>query len=959
MDEAGSEEAGGMGRNLGRVVPDIEIRIDAGPVIILALALLVFAVCLFSGEFPRGSDTWGHIAKVEYLAEQMHAEGLEAYFTTSWFPNWYMGDPFRTYYPPLTVLVLTPFVYLLRDVVLAYRLFVLLLVGAFGLLSFAYLKQQWGRWPAALGAVMAIWAPYQLRTIFFEGNLPRGLAVLALPAIALCTDRLLSGPKRRATWVVFLALTWSWALLAHPQQAYMFAICFAFYLVARLFLDVTLPIRALAIWGCGLVLGLALAAPWIFPAYVGNEIPGVPYLPPEKVPLFSAPLRGLFPAINLSDGRIAFGFGGIFLAILAVVARPDPRRNAWLAVGFAGLWLSLGPKGVAFGLLPLSGQLLPERFLNFSAFAFPMAAAGLLPIRNRAKLFRSAVVAGMVLIDALPAAGLIPGGDFPGSLAQVQSAVEASLHEDARLALMNYPEPNALETYFTGDVAQLINGWALENTPHHARLRRYLNAAAWSPAYLERLFGLWDVRQMLLRGPNRVVEAVRDAMPGMGFELEEEMPSGYELWRDDRQAAPVQQLPPERMLAVGDRIQPMLMAFPFAEEAVTRRVSQISAEEFNDYPVIALYRFEDTDFDLAQVEAQIRAYVESGGTVILELSGMEEAFGRALDFLDVDVLRLSVMGDTRLEWAPELQELTSVLDLSSYSPQGWSGATYNGLDDVIARVEVNDRWYPFIGYREIGEGKAWFIGFNLFYYAQLSGDRSLTEAMQDLVLADSTISRDLRYRPIPIRDWQVGPNGISFTSLSPKPVDEALISYTYSPRWRVLIDGEEAPLDSFERMIKLSLPAGEHAVQIEYQTFGTRWPSIGLGVAFLGVLACGLLFPIDRWWRERSKLDQGEAQEIGEHAPCANCGFVLAEVGPPTPMTYPFKAVRCPICGMRMDDSGFEPGENLSERELREALARWLDGFGHDLEQVESKGGIGFEDYFTAAEGSGDMDSLY
>jgi hypothetical protein len=754
-----------------------------------------------------------------------------------------------------------------------------------------------------------------------------------------------------------LALSWCWSLLAHPQQAYMFAIGFGIYIVGRLFLDVTLPMHSFGLWGVGLGLGLCLAAPWIFPAYVGNEIPGIPYLPPEKVPLFSASLKGLFPVFDMRQGRIAFGFGGIFLAFLAVVARPDSGRSAWLAAGFGCLWLSLGPDGVAFSLLPLSQQLLPERFLNFSAFAFPVAAAGLLPIRSKARFLRLVVVAGMVLVDAVPAAALPPGGDFPDALAQAQDEVAGAGREDARLALFSYPEPNALETYFAGENAQLINGWALENTPHHTALRRYLDAPSWSPEYLEKLFGIWDVRRVLLRGQRKGAERAEGAIQGMGFQLHEALSSGHELWVDDRPAAPVQRIPEDRMLAVGKGIQPMLMAFPFAEEAERPRVSQIDSDQLANYAAVALYRFEETDFDLAQVEGQLRDYVKGGGSIVVDLSGMEEAFGRALDFLDVDVLRLSVVGDARLDWEQEYQQLTSVMDLSGLAPEGWSGATYNGLDDIVARVEVNGRWYPFIGYRDIGRGRAWFIGFNLFYYAQLRGDQALTEAMQDLVLSESSVSRDLRYEAVPIRDWRVGANGLQFTSLSPERVDEALISFTYSPRWQVYIDGERAHLGSFERLIKVPLPAGEHEIEVRYQRFGTRWPALGLGIGLLGVLACVALFPLERWWLKRAPQDRAERQAVREHAPCANCGFVLAQVGPPTAMTYPFKAVLCPICGMRMDDSGFEPGDDLSEQELRRELARWLQDYGYDLDQLEAKGGMQFEDYFTEAEGAGDLDS--
>ncbi len=618
----------------------------------------------------------------------------------------------------------------------------------------------------------------------------------------------------------------------------------------------------------------------------------------------------------------------------------------------------MGPSGVLFGLLPLSGQLLPERFLNFTAFAFPVAAAGLLPMREKAKAARMLIVIGMVVLDAAPAWSLTHGGSFPSALAEVRAQIEERETGGGRLALMSYPEPNGLEVYFAGQAAPLINGWALENTPHHQALRRYLDATAWGPDYLQHLFGVWDVRMALLRGGAAGAQAAQGAVERMGFTPVEGGVPSYRLWVDPHPAAPVQEIPEDRMLVVGDRPEPMLRTFPFAEEAERSRLSQLPDDLLEAYPAVALYRFEGTDFDLAQEELRIRSYVEGGGTLVVDLSGMEEAFGRALDFLGVDVLRMSAMGDVRVEWAPGFEDLTPVMDLSRRAPEGWSGATYNGLDEVIARVEINDRWYPFIGYREIGRGRVWFVGFNFLYYSQLSGDDRVPEAIREQVLGNSGVSQDVTYQPVPVRDWQTESDGFTFTSLSPKPIREALISYTYSPRWRVSIDGEQVPFSSFQHMLKIELPSGEHQIVARYHPFGTPWPSVGLGIGVAGLLSGIALFPLERWWEAKRSSRRAPASKDKEYAPCANCGFVLAEVGPPTAMTYPFKAIHCPICGMRMDDTGFEPGEQLSDEERRRSLAKWLGGFGYDLGELEASGAMSYQEYFTEAERVAGLDSL-
>jgi hypothetical protein len=59
-------------------------------------------------------------------------------------------------------------------------------------------------------------------------------------------------------------------------------------------------------------------------------------------------------------------------------------------------------------------------------------------------------------------------------------------------------------------------------------------------------------------------------------------------------------------------------------------------------------------------------------------------------------------------------------------------------------------------------------------------------------------------------------------------------------------------------------------------------------------------------------------------AQCANCGFRLAEVSPPTPITYLFSVSQCPICGARMNDRGFEFGRTLNPEERALLLTQWL-----------------------------------
>ncbi|MGH2625108.1 MAG: hypothetical protein ACRDHY_00475, partial [Anaerolineales bacterium] len=103
------------------------------------------------GPAPAGSDSWGHLYRAEYLADQIRQEGWSAYLRSAWMPGWYLGDPFRTYYPPLAVLVLSPLVYLVGDPFLAVRLFNSVLIVALAGVTYGCLLTFSAPWPAGLG----------------------------------------------------------------------------------------------------------------------------------------------------------------------------------------------------------------------------------------------------------------------------------------------------------------------------------------------------------------------------------------------------------------------------------------------------------------------------------------------------------------------------------------------------------------------------------------------------------------------------------------------------------------------------------------------------------------------------------------------------------------------------------------------------------------------------------------
>lgn len=797
--------------------------------------------------YPAGADTWGHLFRAEYLAGRMHEEGLGAYFRSAWLPAWYMGDLYRTYYPPLTVLLLGPLLYLLHSPFLAYRLFLSLLLVLYAHLTYATLCRgaTHGPWSAALSAALALWAPYTIRTLFVEGNLPRALAVLAVPIIAWLTEEALT--REGLPWIRSLVLSaaWGWAILGHPQQAYVFAIGFGLYSVLRTLLDEEVRVTRLLWTAVPVALGAALVAPWLLPAYSHRELANVPYLSPAKAEMeqFSAMLRSFGPAIGVRPGDIVFGTGLTSMAVLAAFVRPHPLRTAWLFSGLLCLWLSLGAKGNLFALVPGHGLLLPERFANFAAFALPVAAGGLVPLTRRRAL-TVIFLAGLIALDTVPSLPVLSRRIHPGD----RPAIPLLLAEEprgGRVALMIYREPTALDMYFACSVAgrDQVSGWALEATPHHAALRRLLTAPRWGAEYFARLLSLWNVQQVLLSGTEVPAADVRRALAQAGFAFKAQK-ARFELWVSERPPRPLQRLPKKQMLVVGSQADPLFASYPFATEGSLPELADYAAGQLDAYPVLGLMRFSQEARRLSEAEVQLRQWVSPGRTAVVELSGMEQLFPRGRAFLGVTAAPLSVRRALEVRWSGPLQGQPAQLSLEGLpeSPE-WGGVAYRNLDRVLAEIEQDGERFALLGYKEVGRGRVWFVGLNLLYYAQLARLQDLSKAIADLTLAGTDVERRLDLEPILTRSVRFEDGRLEVFYEIDRPVD-AMLSFTYSPRWRAEVDGVRVPIGEYEHLIRLLLPAGTRRLVVTYDSYATPWPRAGL---LVGVVSLASLWVLTLW----------------------------------------------------------------------------------------------------------------
>src|SRR5690606_10378224 len=122
----------------------------------------------------------------------------------------------------------------------------------------------------------------------------------------------------------------------------------------------------------------------------------------------------------------------------------------------------------------------------------------------------------------------------------------------------------------------------------------------------------------------------------------------------------------------------------------------------------------------------------------------------------------------------------------------WVGDTYLGLDTVLASITYDGVDYPLIGYREIGAGRVWFVGFNVLYWSDIMEYTAVTQAVVNTVLGDMPVNRALELPALDVLDMQRDNTSVRMTY----QLEEAafvVLSQTYFPRWQATINGEPIP----------------------------------------------------------------------------------------------------------------------------------------------------------------------
>jgi hypothetical protein len=754
--------------------------------------------------YPGGIDGMGHLLKVKVVADRW--ERLEF---TDWFPYWYNGSTTIQYYPPLAVWVPAAVQLLAGNVFLTFKILAMTCtVGGGAAAAAAATKAGVSRVGSIVAGALYAAGPYTLFTVYSDNTLGR---ILSLPLYPLLLGALLDLDRQPcgrhwAKSVVFALLL----VLGHAMHAYILAICLGVVLVA---LGVAAPRagRSLVLMASVAVESLLLAAFWAVPGATQWETPGVPWAPPERVAASSLDTAIL--------GDLAHRFGPVFLAaavtacLLLPIDRVKRRLHLSFAAGFA-LTASLcaGPSNPVYRLVPLNASLSPLKFIN----AAYLPAAILVGIaldrccdslrgpggRRIAAALPVAVLAAFLLVDVAAARRDLPG---PYAAADIQPLVSlvpvapGGPFQNGRIAT-ELPRSDSHQAYFPVERGlNMAGGWNLEGTPHTRTFHKHNIAYPEGfPEYVLRNWNLWNCRSALFEWE---YDSLRLVLEEAGWRRVAGTPR-HALYVNDAPQSYLMILGTDA-IAIGRSSFYVSRLLPWVTEGRNPDPLSYPWEYLSMFKTVFLYDIPDVG--APRLEAFVRRLLGAGKRVVIDLSasGIPRMFG---------VLKSDV------EVPPDL-----VLEPSAGSPYSdrftlkmtkGAGAAYDGLDEAWMSAWVNGTNVQVSGVRRLPEGEVYFTGLHVPRLAAPSFKEAARAILEPLLAPGESAARGgpRAFRPSRI-EWR--PDGLEFSYESAVAVP-LLVSVTYTPRWKCLVDERPASLYNHEDLVAMILPAGQHSARLRY-----------------------------------------------------------------------------------------------------------------------------------------------
>ncbi|MEK6302576.1 MAG: hypothetical protein AABO41_17835 [Acidobacteriota bacterium] len=363
-------------------------------VALLCIALSAIAVVPF---FFMGSSDQGDLGLSLRMPNThdmfLHYDQMKSFYNGlaagEIYPRWEedtnrgFGAATTIYYPPAIYYVTSAFYFVTRDWLRALLDAHLLMMIASAAAMYLYAREAMGRRAALVAMAAYIFLPYHLADQYQRGALAELLGFIWMPLILLFSERLMSQEQKdtklsgKLAAVALLALSYGGFLWSHPPTAYQFTLGFGLYVAVRALM--TRRWKGLIWIGGGVVIGLALSAAYILPAFLEQDLIHREYIaetwPYHKTYVFVHDLynaevhRGFFHSIDAMwiFGTLVIVACALLMKFKLPVSLLEPELRLRMK-----LWIVLGVF-TSFMMVKLSqplGMLIPK--IDIGVFTWRM-----------------------------------------------------------------------------------------------------------------------------------------------------------------------------------------------------------------------------------------------------------------------------------------------------------------------------------------------------------------------------------------------------------------------------------------------------------------------------------------------------------------------------------------------------------------------------------------------------------
>jgi uncharacterized membrane protein len=804
----------------------------AAALLVAGIGLVLYRGVLFpadpSAVAPWSSDGWGHLMKAQYLLQQIRAG--------NWYPDlfsgWYNGMELLRYYAPIPYYGLAALLGATGNVYIAGNWF-LFLCAVFGGLSFLLYRDRIGLLPAAVGGVLFMVLPDNLRVAFAEGNIPRVVATALLPLAFFFLLNVLQYRGRRRD-IAGLTAAVLLMVLSHAMMAAIFLVCMGIFSLVYWFMAHTRPQAfGKALFGMGA--GVLLSFWWLLPSLVGGVTEVDQKNSSEALANF--PLRiSLDPLLRLHDREIFYIGLSLLLGLIAVFwfrKKLSPVVKSLAIVGLVTILVSSTVFSGVYDAIPFSYLFRPLRFLSFAGFALLLAVIGFgswLWSRGRARRYLGriafVVLAALLLLDCWPSLGLVHGRAVPDELVTVASEMrDARGWREATLDLSRLGSAPSYLFTAVSDREQIF-GWAYQGSAT-VDLTSSLNLAlqeGYDTYTVDRLDRLGVDDAVVLKN-SQVSPTIGDALQAEGFTLAYD---GQQVDYYHRDGAPRAYTLNYDLLGIGDGAYNLAVLFPQMELGQSAYVDDYSLDFLCQFKRLLLSRFKW--HDKTKAEALVTAYAKRGGRPVIDLTGTpDDVLAKEPRFLGVYGEPVNVLYQATLQRDGRTEPLLPFR--ADYLP--WNSFTPQGLDVEIATFPYAGFNGVAWGYKLVDGARVDFLGLNLMFHAVLTHDPVAVSLLEEQLGLPA--NRPSVHAYFPLDNYRAGQAGYTFSMTVAKQT-EVVVPVAYHDGLTLTVDGRVTPIMAMNDLVTFALPAGTHAIAI---TPGkTTMHTVGEAISGLVAVAC-------------------------------------------------------------------------------------------------------------------------